>query len=200
MYACGFFGNAGNYKGMGDTKFVPNLDQDKFETIVKSSKVYQTQKEAIEGLWAKCGKAIYNLTDNTKSLGLGDDGVTTYFSDNCTKEDADFVSDWLKSKKYEGYICRTFKTVNENGKATYDIKLASVEKTSKPGITSEPEEFKGATFKITRGDYSKLLALVNENLSRAKEVAANDNQVQMIGEYVKSFAEGDLDAHKDGSR
>lgn len=185
---------------MGDTKFVPNLDQNKFEVIVKASKVYQSQKEVVEGLWAKCAKPIYDLTDHTKSLGLGDHGVTTYFSDNCTKEDSDLVSDWLKTKKYEGYICRTFKTVAENGQATYDIKLASVEQGSKPGITSDPEEFKGAVFKITRGDYSKLLALVNENLLRAKESAANENQSQMISEYVKSFTEGDLDAHKDGSR
>lgn len=199
VYACGFFGNAGNYKGMGDTKFVPNLDCDKFELVVKASAAYKTQTDAIENLWNKCKKPIYQLTNRTKSLGLSDHGVTTYFSDNCTKEDSDLVNDWLKLKKIEGYICRTFKTVVD-GKATFDIKLASVEQGAKEGITHEPEEYKGATFKITRGDYSRLLALVNENLVHAKKYAANDNQVNMIDQYVLSFNEGSLSAHQEGSR
>lgn len=199
MYTSGFFANAGNYKGMGDTKFVPNLDSDKFELIVKSSKAYRAQKDDIERLWADTKVPIYRLTNRTKSLGLADQGVTTYFSDNCTQEDSDLVNEWLKEKKIEGYICRTFKT-EENGHATYEIKLASVETDSKEGITLDAEEYKGSTFKITRGDYSRLLELVNRNLVLAKKHAANQNQVNMIDQYVLSFAEGDLKAHKEGSR
>lgn len=200
MYSCGFFANSGNYKGMGDTKFVPNLDKEKIDAIVKASKAYQAENKTITDLWSKSKEPIYNLTERTKSLGLADHGITTYFSDNCTKEDSDLVNDWLKAKKIEGYICRTFKTVSESGQATYDIKLASVERGDKSGITLAPEEYKGSVFKITRGDYSKLLSLVNESLLHASKYAANDNQAKMITEYVKSFAEGSLDAHKEGSR
>lgn len=200
VYACGFFANSGNYKGMGDTKFVPNLDVEQFETIVRASQAYRDHQAIIDSLWKKCKHPIFNLTDDTKSLGLLGHGITTYFSDNCTKEDSDLVNDWLKSKKIEGYICRTFKTVAENGQATYDIRLASVETGDKDGITHAEEEFKGASFKITRGDYSKLLALVNANLLKAREYAANDNESHMLDEYVKSFSEGSLDAHKEGSR
>lgn len=184
---------------MGDTKFVPNLDVDQFQLIVKSSKAYKTETETLDGLWSKCKKPIYHLTDRTKSLGLADDGVTTYFSDNCTKEDSDFVNEWLKLKKIEGYICRTFKT-EVGAKKLYEIKLASVETSPKENITVDAEEYKGSTFKITRGDYSQLLALVNENLVHAKKHASSENQVNMIDQYVRSFAEGSLDAHKEGSR
>lgn len=185
--------------GMGDTKFVPNLDVEQFEVIVKSSRAYKTETDAISKLWAKLKEPIFYLTDRTKSLGLSDQGITTYFSDNCTQEDSDRVNEWLKLKKLDAYICRTFKT-EVNGRRTYEIKLASVEQGECKGITVAPEEYKGDTFLVTRGDYSRLLALVNSNLALAKKYAANDNQVQMIDQYIKSFAEGSLDAHKEGSR
>lgn len=184
---------------MGDTKFVPNLDLDKFELIVKTSKAYKTDTETTENLWKKCKGPIYKLTDRTKSLGLAEQGVTTYFSDNCTKEDSDLVNEWLKLKKVEAYLCRTFKTVVD-GHTTYEIKLASKEKGPKEGITLDKEDYKGRSFKITRGDYSALLALVIDNLVIAKKHAANENQIKMIDEYVSSFAEGSLEAHKQGSR
>lgn len=200
VYACGIFGNTGNYKGMGDVKFVPNLDQVKFEAILKASKVYETQNDVIEGLWTKCAKAIFNLTDQTKCLGFNGQGVTTYFSDNCTKEDSVLVNEWLKSKKIEGYIARTFKEVDASGQTTYEIKIASVKHGNQPGITAEPETYKGVVFKITRGDYSKLLQLVNSSLAEALKYAANDNESKAINKYIESFLEGDLEAHKDATR
>lgn len=199
MYACGFFANAGNYKGMGDTKFIPNLDVDKFEAIVTGSQAYQSATKELAFLWSNCKKSIYNLTHRTKNFGFADDGITTYFSENCTQKDSDLVNDWLKLKKLDAYICRTFK-ITRDGRTTYEIKCASSETGDKAGITIPPEEHNGNTFVVTRGDYSQLLALVSENLAIAKDHAANANQVKMIEEYITSFQEGDLDAHKEGSR
>lgn len=154
----------------------------------------------MQSLWLRCKLHIFSLTEKTRNFGFAGEGVTTYFSDNCTRDDSKMVNDWLKTKKIEGYIARTFKEVAENGEITYDIRIASVEKSAKTGITMEPERFKGATYKITRGDYSKWLTLVNRNLTLALEHAANDNQVNAIKDYIKSFTEGDLEAHKDATR
>lgn len=183
---------------MGDSKFVPNLDSDQFDVIVKSSRAYKERSELTE-LWSKCKRQMFELTDRTKCIGLGNNGVTTYMSDNFTQEDCEYVSEWLKLKKLIAYNCRTFKTV-VNGRNTYEIKLASAEQGKQAGITIEPEEYKGNTFFVTRGDYSPLLALVNENLKAAQTNAANDNQREMIEYYIKCFTEGNLEHHKDGTR
>ncbi|KFB44745.1 AGAP004394-PA-like protein [Anopheles sinensis] len=182
VYTCGFLANAGNYKGMGDSKIVPNLDENKFELIVKSSAAYKANNELIGSLWERTKVPIFLLTERTKTLGLCDTGVTTYFSSNVTREDTELISEWMKEHKFEAYICRTFKT-EENGKTVYDIKLASSEEGDKKGLTREPEEYKGCIFKITRGDYKELMQLVADALEEAK-----------------NFRQGSLDAHKTGSR
>lgn len=184
---------------MGDTKFVPNLEVDQFEVIIKSSRTYKLQTDIIEELWSKCKKPIFYLTERTKSIGLGDKGITTYFSDNCTKEDSDRVTEWLKIKKIIAYNSRTFKT-EQDGRITYEIKLSSAEQEEKDGITIQPEECKGFTFVVTRGDYSPIMKLINENLAEAKKYAANDNQTHMIEHFIKSFNDGNINEHKEGSR
>ncbi|EAT45903.1 AAEL002870-PA [Aedes aegypti] len=199
VYVCGFLANAGNYKGMGDSKIVPNLEEDKLELIVKSSKAFKADESTVGGLWEKTKKSIFLLTERTKTLGLCDQGITTYFSSNVTKEDTELISEWMKENKFEAYICRTFKTL-EDGKTVYNIKLASAEEGEKEGLTKDPVEYKDCLFKITRGDYKELMGKVAGFLEEANKHSANENQKQMIDSYIQSFTEGSLDAHKTGSR
>ncbi|XP_013134369.1 PREDICTED: dipeptidyl peptidase 3 isoform X2 [Papilio polytes] len=200
VYAGGLFANSGNYKGFGDTKFIPNLSKDAFELIVKSSKAYENDNTHITKLWQKVQSAMYSLTPRLTSLGLASKGVTTYFSSNCTEEDSNLVNDWMKTKRIEAYICRTFKTTADDGLPLYTIHLASVESSPKPMLTMDKELYKNAYFQVTRGDYSPLLKLASENLTKAQEYAANDNEKNMLKHYVNSFNEGDLNEHKEGSR
>ncbi|KAF9798556.1 hypothetical protein SFRURICE_008289 [Spodoptera frugiperda] len=200
VYAGGIFANSGNYKGFGDTKFIPNLPPTSFELIVKGSKAFDDDTQHMMKLWQQCEKFIYSIAPRLTRLGLADKGVTTYFSCNVTEEDSNLVNDWMKTKRIEAYICRTFKTKAEDGLPLYTIRLASVESSPKPPLTMAPEKYKGAYFQVTRGDYSPLLNLVNENLIKAKEYAANDNERNMLKHYINSFREGDLSEHKEGSR
>ncbi|XP_066588840.1 dipeptidyl peptidase 3 isoform X2 [Prorops nasuta] len=204
VYVCGVLSNSGNYKSFGDSKIIPNLSKEKFETIVKASKAYKNIPEEIEKLWNKIHNLIFSIEGKAKSLGLGEKGITTYFSSNCTPEDADIVNEFMQFKKLESCNARCFKTINLNTNGqkvnSYEIRLASVEIGNQTNITFPEETFKGAEFKITRGDYSKLLKLVNWNLEKAKKHCANEIERQMLQKYIEHFQTGSLDDHKNGSR
>ncbi|XP_078001286.1 dipeptidyl peptidase 3-like [Glandiceps talaboti] len=205
-YAAAFYSNSGNYKSFGDTKFVPNLPKDKLYTIVKSSAAYAKDAEGIEELWKSCSDALYSLSSREQELGLGDKGISTYFSSNCTMKDAEITQKFLNDKDISAYNTRLFKTVDANGAVIYEVRLASslttdeavegVEKSTKCGTFS----FDGNTFKVTRGDYAPLMNRMADNLKLAKEHAANENESSMLEHYVASFTTGSIDAHKDGSR
>lgn len=197
---CGIFANAGNYKGFGDSKFIPAISAEKFEFIIKHTKAYQQNPAEIEKLWNLAKKSIYSLDDDVKSLGMKGEGITTYFSGNCSRADAEIVTEWMKTKKFEAYMTRTFKTIDENGKVCYEIRLASAELGEASGVTIPREEYKNRTFEVTRGDYHEILPYSIKYLIEASKHAANDGQRQMLEFYSQSFLKGDLSEHKKGSR
>ncbi|XP_018056405.1 PREDICTED: dipeptidyl peptidase 3 isoform X1 [Atta colombica] len=205
VYSSGIFANAGNYKAMGDTKIIPNIPKGLFEAIIKSSKAYKTNSKEMQDLWNKISEPMFSLKGKLKSLGLGDKGITTYFSANCTEEDADKVNAFMQHKGLESCNARCFKTVVKDPASNdniniYEIKLASVEMSDNPKVTLPEETFGNAKFKITRGDYSKLLMPVVKNLQKAKEYASNQIEKNMLEKYIEHFKTGSLDDHKDGSR
>ena len=195
VFCSGVYTNMGNYKGFGDSKIVPNITADAFEKIVKASAAHGKDSAAMEELWGSVKTPMYALSERERQLGLGEKGVTTYFSANCDQGDSDKINRYFKLRNLEGYINRALKTVDGNGKNVYEIRNAAVNR----AVLSE-EEFEDASFRVTTGDYSPLLALVNENLKKAAEFAGRDEEKAMLLGYVKSFEEGSLAAHKDGSR
>ncbi|XP_046401911.1 dipeptidyl peptidase 3 isoform X2 [Ischnura elegans] len=197
VYVSGVVSNAGNYKGFGDTKFIPGLPKEKFEAFISRSKGLSDDPHGIERAWKKVSDAMYSLNDNEKSLGFAGKGITTYFSGNCTMDDAKIVNEFLKVKSLPAYNTRAYKAVKD-GVTHYQVKLASVEFPA--DSSQESENFKGAEFSIIYGDYSPILKLVNDNLRKAEEFAANENEKKMLEYYAKSFQSGRLDDHKEGSR
>ena len=194
VYCSGFYGNMGNYKGFGDSKFVPNMEEERMELLVKSSAAYKSSPEKMEALWQSVKGPLFSLSDKEKQLGLGEKGITKYFTPNCGLADSQTVNQFMKTKNLEGYISRVLKTV-EGGKTVYEIRHAGVENKE-----LYQEEYEGCLFKVTTGDYNDLLKNVVDNLELAMKHAANSNEKNMVEQYMKSFTEGSLDRHKDGSR
>lgn len=200
VYSSGFFGSAGNYKDFSDSKIIPNLSQDKFYHIIKSSEAYHKEKELINTLWELCGDDIYTLSVSNANLGYPEKGVTTYLSSNITEEDMKVVNEFLKVNNIEAYNCRTFKYINE-GKPLYEIRFASIQEQKDPSFMSpKTPQIDGTDFKITRGDYSPFLKALNSYLVLAKEHASNETEKLMLEKYVDHFNSGKLEDHKDGSR
>ena len=194
VYCSGFYGNMGNYKGFGNSKFVPNMEEERMELLVKSSQAYKSSPEKMEALWQSVKGPMFSLSDREKQLGLGEKGITKYFTPNCGLDDSQIVNQFMKTKNLEGYISRVIKS-EEAGKTVYEIRHAAVENKE-----LYQEEYEGCLFRVTTGDYNDLLKNVVANLELAKDHAANSNEKNMVEQYMKSFTEGSLDRHKDGSR
>ncbi len=52
------------------------------------------EQEGIQKLFDSVRDKIYSLDNRERQLGLGDKGVTTYFSNNCIRSDAEKVNRW----------------------------------------------------------------------------------------------------------
>ncbi|KAJ3648845.1 hypothetical protein Zmor_020616 [Zophobas morio] len=191
IYTCGVLSNAGNYKGFGDSKFIPGISKDRLEALLEKSSAWTD----IEPLWCKLKDVIYDLEAGKTCLGYAPHGCTTYLSKNCTPEDNQRAQEWMKSQQIDAYNTRLFKTVFPDGKIDYEIRLASEEKGE-----LKKETFGNMTFRLTKGDYSPLIGRVAKNLEEAAKYAANSTQAKMLESYAQSFITGSLDAHKDGSR
>lgn len=109
----------GNYKGFGDSKIIPNLPAEKLEKFFLASKAFQENSELIKQ-WDRIKNLVYDLSPKKCHLGLAEKGSTTYFSSNCTSEDADIVSRYFKSIQMEAYNNRVMKT-QVNGVNHYEV-------------------------------------------------------------------------------
>lgn len=55
-------------------------------------------------LWTSVGDIMYSLTARESQLGLGSEGITTYFSSNCTLDDAAIAKQFLTEKVHCHYF------------------------------------------------------------------------------------------------
>lgn len=70
VYAAAFYSNSGNYKGFGDTKIVPGLEESKIRALLEQS-VVGNDKRVME-TWKQVEKVIGSLESNELQLGFGD--------------------------------------------------------------------------------------------------------------------------------
>ena len=183
MYSAGVLSNLGNYKSFGDTKILPGLTLNSFETLIKMSKSFDN----ISNIWLYVQKQIYEFAEEKFQLSYGN---TTYLSHNCTSLDVELVQKSLDENDISGYNTRLLKKHDKQ----FVVKVASEKSKTMSKVAEEPE------LHLEYGDYDLLLTRVNKGLREAAKHVSNEIESKMIANYILSFESGSIEDHKTASR
>ena len=200
-YAGQFLGNVGNYKAVGDAKFVPRAPASSFRALAAASPKAQAHYDATHGGIFACEKS------GLMHLGYTEDGhMTTYYpcSPSITKEEITLVGDFLEAKNLAIYNTRLRKTAEGD----FELLIASASTVapadgSDAGKDTEWQlegKLSGKKLRLVFGDFSAELTKIAEAIDGAQSNAANDTQRKMHTEYAKSFRTGSAEAFKNSQR
>lgn len=203
-YATQFLGNCGNYKGFGDSKFIPRLPVSAFEALASATPETKAAFEKAN----KTGGGIYETKEQPfMHLGYADKGhMTTYYPDSpsITQDEITAIGDLVEQKHLPLENTRLRKTQSGN----FELLIAS-------GVSSPPSRdrdlgdadsfeldgpLKGKTLRLVFGDHQEEMAKIAHSVKLAELNAANDNQKHMLSAYAKSFGAGSIEAFKESQR
>ncbi|KAF3084173.1 hypothetical protein TWF102_005490 [Orbilia oligospora] len=180
--------NLGNYKSFGDQKFVPRIPEETF------TKIASITPEAAK-LWEGIKKQVYQISpEGITLLGYPPDHMSAYYPDSPAITQADIEACGETFVKNGVLVEHTRLKQLDDG--SFDMLVAS----EKVGEGSVYETKDGRKIRTVYGDHSKEMKVMADELDGAKKAALNDTQEKMMEEYVKSFREGSLEAHKESQR
>ncbi|KAJ5719516.1 dipeptidyl peptidase [Penicillium malachiteum] len=196
-YAAQFLGNCGNYKGFGDSKFIPRLPLSALEALAS---ITPETKEALQKA-NSTGGGIYETSEQSMMhLGYPTSGhMTTYYPDSptITKDEITAIGDLMEKKKLALENTRIRKTASGD----FELLIASGTVISARENTFELEgALQGKTLRLVFGDYQEEMAKIAHSIKQAELNAANDNQKRMLEAYARSFGAGSIEAFKESQR
>ncbi|ETN46902.1 uncharacterized protein HMPREF1541_01091 [Cyphellophora europaea CBS 101466] len=202
-YAAQFLGNCGNYKGFGDSKFIPRMAA---EELQKISNVSAEAKRLFEKAQSTGGGIYETKKAGLMHLGYPDQGhMSTYYPDSegITKEEIQVVGDVLEGKGLPIENTRLRKTKDGD----FELLVASAdEPTGDERDLKGVEEIdltgnlEGKKLTFVFGDYREQMAAVEREIKLAEKAALNDKEAKMMAEYAKSFGKGSIEAYKESQR
>lgn len=203
-YATQFLGNCGNYKGFGDSKFIPRCSPDEVAKLASTS---QKAKHSLETFGLL--KSMFADKENPASMHLGFPSLghlSAYYPDSpdISQEEIEAVGEFLSGKKLLPENTRVRKTMNGD----YEVLIASAlqhppAEGSDAGKESAWEldgKLKGRKLSLVFGDYINEMAKIALQMKKAGLNAANETQKQMMDEYAKSFGTGSLNSFKESQK
>ena len=203
-YAAQFLGNCGNYKGFGDSKFIPRLEEQDLSKIATVSE----EAKALFTKASKTGGGIFETKDaELMHLGYPDAGhMSTYYpdSESITKDEIQAVGDVLENRGLAIENTRLRKTKTGD----FDLLIASSDPNPGKGDRDlgDVEELdltgllKGKKLRFVFGDYRKEMAAIEKEIKLAEAEALNSTEAKMMAEYAKSFGNGSIEAFKESQR
>jgi dipeptidyl-peptidase-3 len=197
-------GNCGNYKGFGDSKFIPRLSPSAFEALASAT----AETKAAFKKATSAGGGIYETSEQSMMhLGYPKSGyMTAYYPDSPTisQEEITAIGDLMEKKGLALENTRIRKTPSGD----FELLIAS-------GVSSPPakdrdlgdvdtfelgDELKGKTLRLVFGDHQEEMAKIAHSIKQAGLVSANDNQKRMLDAYALSFGAGSIEAFKESQR
>ncbi|TFK19126.1 aflatoxin-detoxifizyme [Coprinopsis marcescibilis] len=190
-YTVQVLSNLVNYRTFGNTKIIPRLASDKFEAVAKSS----VNEDVAIPLWNKLSDHIYSTQPET-SLFVGkrsEGNISNYYlGEVISDEEVAIVQQAAEQLGVDILNTRVIK----HGQGEFTLLVASADTSGETLST----EVNGAKVTVRLGDHAQDLAKVVAALEEAKKYTANDNQANMIADYIKSFQTGSIEAHTEGSQ
>jgi dipeptidyl-peptidase III len=203
-YAAQFLGNCGNYKGFGDSKFIPRVEAADLAKISSAS----SDAEAAYKKASSTGGGIYETKDTAlMHLGYPDAGhMSTYYPDTepITKDEIQIVGEVLEAKGLPIENTRLRKT------KTGDFELLIASSDANPGKADRDlgnldslnltGALKDKKLRFVFGDYQEQMAAIEKEIKLAEKEALNETETKMMAEYAKSFGKGSIEAYKESQR
>ena len=203
-YAAQFLGNAGNYKGFGDSKFIPRCSPEDITLLASSSTKSQQLLES-----SGISSSMFASKDKPALMHLGFPNLghqSAYYpeSPDISQEEIKAVDDFLGSKKLLHENTRIRKTKDAN----YEVLIASALQHPPPEGSDAGKDtewimdgkFQGRRLTLVFGDYIEELAKVALHLKKAGLNASNDTEKRMMDEFAKSFGTGSMNAYKEAQK
>ncbi|KAJ6030097.1 uncharacterized protein N7446_000840 [Penicillium canescens] len=203
-YAGQFLGNCGNYKGFGDSKFIPRIPASALEALASSTPETMAAFQKANST----GGGIYETSEQSMMhLGYPDGGhMTTYYPDSPTisKGEITAIGDLMEKKGLALENTRIRKTPSGD----FELLIAS-------GVSSPPAkdrdlgevetfdlegDLKGKNLRLVFGDHQEEMAKIAHSVKKAGLNAANVNQKRMLDSYALSFGAGSIEAFKESQR
>ncbi|KAL4929597.1 dipeptidyl peptidase 3 [Aspergillus undulatus] len=203
-YSAQFLGNCGNYKGFGDSKFIPRLPVDALEALASAT----PETKAAFQKANTTGGGIYETAEQSlMHLGYPEAGhVTSYYPDSptITKDEITAIGDFFEQKGMPLENTRLRKTTTGD----FELLLAS-------GVDNPPArdrdlgdadsfdlsgKLKGKKVFLLFGDHKEEMAKIAHSAKQAGLHAANDIQKKMLDAYALSFGAGSIEAIKESQR
>jgi dipeptidyl-peptidase-3 len=186
VYSAATLQNIGNYTSFGDNKFIPDITPDKFWTVITCSKAYEEHKEAITDIWENIKEVIYKTEAPFGTIRFREDGgLTTYYSANMTKKEAEIIKNFQEKEKIAPWNTRLLK----RDEKSFCLTIASAEMGNLPYI--KEHEWEGVKVEVRNGEFAPFMKKVVYHLSECLKYADNDNKKKMLENYVEHFKYGE---------
>ncbi len=182
-YVSKFYSNFGNYSMYGNEKFIPKLSSKRFQDILKISNKFSE----INFLWS-CIEGIVYDCQKSNSINLDDKYKNSSFYLGDIKENQiNYIDKILKENQISLLNTRLLSLTHNK----FVVLISSVDEIQKK-LTND--------IILYYGEFSSFLRKINENLENAKNFCSNENEENILRNYIDFFNTGDMEKHKESQR